>query len=1113
MNMTQTDTWESTRKSRGHDRDEQRALTALVRRQRRFAGALTAAGQKLKAAPAPVREPSKRVGEKDGHPTRTYTNQWRPAPKAAGLVTYIDRLNGKKLSDLEQTGGLDAAEFTRLAEEREQSIKAAGVSKRTAALEQMIEFPYDTTPEIRAEIMREITRGHEPEVTWAIHAGGKDGKEQPHTHILWLSGPQGQRPVEGSKAMAANRHHVAMAINSAFQRMTGRRLEAEFWGGKDRDLDSPGIVGRPPKRRKTRPIYECQRKRDELVKAGQPVPERILRLAAAGDRLDEMNRTAAQNGLKEQPLSGKEGRIADYGRMQSEISILKQHWAPATPDQADFIADRAERARVKLPAGWKKRLDGGDMMAAVKAAERGGAELFAEKIAEAEKRAALRAPIIQPILDAHQAEIARLEQRIAELSGQKVSEPVPSQQQHQGEYHGNDSGRDRADGSAGGRDSGGGRGGRDVIAALRAASDAVDVETTDKVGAEIAEMTAWNRAAEGAAEAVAERLEWQKGIAAAISDNERDESFARFQQAVDAAEGAEIAVVVERVVAQIGAEIADRLGWQAGVERATEEAQATALTRGIEQAADAAGRAIADRLAWQRSVGSALVDAERAADASAIEQITTDAGRDIADRLRWQAGFAAALGDAERAGQAAAIQRAAEAAGTEITVSVRIDLAAALAATEISETAAWDRSAAAAVGAVEIAKRAAAIEQAATQAAAEIADRAAWARVIEMLSEPAGLPAITAAAERLRNTIRRIKDEHRSAECPPRSQESGGRGVSAGPDDDDRRHLGDDQGGGGQEDRRRTEPRAGGLGIAGGSGQLVAGREQPNQGAARPHRSEAGPATVTFPPVPKAVVQPSKLAPPAAPSDQRFSVRTTSKSGVFSVRDATLTEANGQSSIVGYINTNTTNGAAVFRAYHGGEKDAGPLAHLSGKPLDAAKPDTFARQISAMATPPSVERVPVRPAEVAVGPTVAPPVQTAVPVQAPAVGAPLPPAPQVAPVVPAAVVDKPAGKAIFWPQPRIADGADANLLEARRAARHVEIKGRSDAELLADRGATKAKITAMIAEKNPAGARGYEQGLAVVDAEAKARGLPIDPPPDQTATRAKSKVRDREQDR
>ena len=1135
--MTQVDAFERTRKKRGHDRDEQRALTALVRRQRRFMGALAAAGQKLTTAQPPVREPSQRVGEKDGHPTRTYTNQWRPVPKPEGLVSYIDRLSGKKKSDLEAVGGLSADEFTRLAEDRERSIADAGVKRRTAVLEQLVEFPYEMPLEIQVATVAEITRGHEGRVTWAIHGCGKDGKDGPHVHILWLAGPRGERPVEGGKAMAANRHQVARTINSVFRRMAGRRLEAEFWGGKDRDLDRPGIVGRPPKRRKTRPVYECQRKRDELVAAGMPVPERIRRLAEAGDRHDEMNRLAAQKGLKETPLSGKEGRIADYSRMQAEIDELKKPWSPASKKMADFIRDRAVRAGLVLPDGWNTRLHGGDVMAAVKAGEKGGAGSFAEKIAEAQARAARRAEILEPILAA-QREAAVAEE--AALDAEMESSTPPQEKSDGHDRHGDGPevgiGRGRA-AAAPERDAGrarpepppwardrlcelsdidlvrGGRGvalllpnalhsdlegnqapgdhdvrragtAGDVIAALREAAGVVDAQTAEKVGVEITESTTWERAAESAAEAIpaGEQAEitaqiehgaadagrdietreaWQRGVAEVVAESERDRQ----------------AIYIESEAERAGAEIADRLRWQAGAERATEEAQATALTRGIEQAADAAGRAIADRLAWQRGIDAARVEAERARIAVEIEQVAADAGRTIADRLRWQRGVAAVLDDAERAARSAAFERAAEAAGDEIMVSVSFDLAAALAATEITERRGWERSTTEALAAAQRAEVAEGIEQAANLAAAEIARRSAWERGVELLSEPAGLPAIQAATERLRIKLRRYQDEHRSADGSARREESGGRGGSARRTDDDRRHLGDDQGAGRPEAPRRPESGPGRPGIAGRGRGDADGRAVAHPGAARQDRGDAGRTAVTPQPAPKtAAVQPSRLAPPAAP---RFSIRPAGKDAL-SVRDATIADAKGKPAIVGYINTAN---AAVFRAYFGGEKDVGPLGHLSGKALDAGKPDSFAQQIATLAAAP-VARAPVKPVEPAAARAPSPAPKTP----------PLPtkesPPPAVADPPPPALV----GRAVFWPMPRVADGGDTSKLDARRAEKLVEIKARTDDELLADRAATKAKVATLLADGNPAGARGYEQGLTAIDAEAKARGLGLEPP-------------------
>ena len=554
--MTTTDfddAWERTRR-RGNALDEQAMLRALVRRQRSFAGALAAAGHKLKAAPTATHKPSQRVGEHNGHPTRTVGIRWIKIPKPAGMVAYIDRLNGIKVGDLEANGGLEGPEFTRQATEREQSIREAGVKNRTAVLEQNIELPRDTTPEVRIAIVKELVRGHEHEVTWAIHTYGENGSYQPHVHILWLAGPQGQRPIEGGKAMVADRHRVADTINRVAFEQTGRRLEVEWFGGKDCEMDRPGIVGRPPKRRKSQPIYECQKKRDELLAAGKPIPERIRRLAEAGDRHDEMHRKAAEAGLAETPKSGKEARIADYKRMKEEADELRKPFSPASKKMGKMIVDLARKAKVPLPDGWETRLHGGDVMAALKAAKTGGVEAFDQKIAEAEARAARRAEILSPILAAQQpddpasAADMRFDPKIRAVARREIETAVNS----------------------------------------------------------AAEAEKWHQGADEASRAFRERLEWQIALDEALAASQRDLEAQAFTQAGDAA-GAGIASREGwvRDADDVGRDLEERIRWQESIDAAIADGERYQFSVRIAQAGEMAGADIIARRAWNIAAAEA----------------------------------------------------------------------------------------------------------------------------------------------------------------------------------------------------------------------------------------------------------------------------------------------------------------------------------------------------------------------------------------------------------------------------------------------------------------------------------------------------------------------------
>ena len=491
MTTTELDAWDRTRR-RGSSADEQRALKALVRRQRMFRGALEQAGVALKSLPKPPPPAaSQRVGKQAGWPTRSHTNQFKPVPKPAGLLTYIDRLSGRKLADLEATGGIDAEEFTRLAEEREQSIARHGVKKRTAVIEQTIEFPYEMTPEDRKAFVEEYVKSQGKPCRWAIHSHSDGGKYQPHVHILWISGERGERLCEGSAAMKKNRVFVADLINETFRRRHGHRLPVEFWGKKDAEMDQPGITDRPPKKRKTRAVYECQKKRDKLVAAGKAVPEAVRRLAEAGDRQDEVLKKAAEQGLNEAPKSGKEARIAEYGAMKEALAP----WAPPTEGQKKYVArtlKKLARMGLELPKDWRTMLDGGELIAAVKAAEKGYADGFKEKMAIAVRHAELRRPVLAPVIEAAKA--------------QNI-DPREAGRWH----HASDEARRAIDGRAAWQAA------TDAAMAAGHAADLRDqlVREADVAGAEIADGAAWDRAADDAGRDLEDHIRWQQAEAGA----------------------------------------------------------------------------------------------------------------------------------------------------------------------------------------------------------------------------------------------------------------------------------------------------------------------------------------------------------------------------------------------------------------------------------------------------------------------------------------------------------------------------------------------------------------------------------------------------------------------
>lgn len=336
---------------------------------------------------------SYRIGWHLGGPSRTAHINWRgicigqPGGKG-GSLDYIAREGDySDRDDLQHLAG-DPDELREAMAAIEATARIRrGPSAERVAVAGVFELPADSSPaqrkalaEARVAYWRE--RGHVAVV--AVH----DEPGNPHVHELVSARParrgdaghvvvdRSARIMVGKAALRTERKAVADLVNSR------TRPDVRFWGGRDRDMEKPGIVGRRPERRVPRAVRHGQRldepeqiplahmnhtgarerakqarqakmaqKRQKALqraeKAGVPVhvtkarTDPSPRLIVSTGRLEEMRREDQKTGLE----------IAQRRLMPAPLP-------PLTDKQAGWVADTHKRLGMELPADWHMSAEG-----------------------------------------------------------------------------------------------------------------------------------------------------------------------------------------------------------------------------------------------------------------------------------------------------------------------------------------------------------------------------------------------------------------------------------------------------------------------------------------------------------------------------------------------------------------------------------------------------------------------------------------------------------------------------------------------------------------------------------------------------------------------------------
>jgi len=292
----------------------------------------------LRESPPPPPKKSGRVGQVNGHPTRTCFIRIVVAERAGPLLRYTHRLNGRREEELESRGGIPAAEFERYALQREDALYGR---RRAAVYSIVIELPYETDAPTRAAIMAAIAERFDTfGTTWAVHWSNARGELQPHGHLMILAGPDGERPIDGSEMTKEFRAFVAQTINTVAQQRAGQRLPREWHGGT---LADTGIA-RPPKPDIPHGLYRAWQRREERLRRGKHVTKRLEQLAAARDRIVQHYETAVAEGREPEPqgLARRRARRVEREAMIEELARTQRRAQEMEAELEDV--DRSARA-------------------------------------------------------------------------------------------------------------------------------------------------------------------------------------------------------------------------------------------------------------------------------------------------------------------------------------------------------------------------------------------------------------------------------------------------------------------------------------------------------------------------------------------------------------------------------------------------------------------------------------------------------------------------------------------------------------------------------------------------------------------------------------------------
>lgn len=341
---------------------------------------------------------------------KTITRKKGGAARAISGLDYDARVGDhtNRRDELELEGGRDRCEMADILMASEAANPRANGK---IALDMEIELPATATPDQRKQIAEALAAWMEMNgcpTHWAIHARNEAKQPQPHLHLTttartvhlvdgaWQGTPVGAKGRPGAPALIAGPAEMQRFRREIVADTINRICGLDWHGGR---LAETGI-DRPAKARLPMSVYKGLQAAEDgpvstnsMIDAGAYQEAQERRKAWVEAQQGARAEKRLQAAQRHQERLAKVGlvpvaAVAEARNRAAELVRRGKTFAAASARQKQLIQSMAEEAGVIVTNDQLNNLDGGDLMAAVKAAKRQGEAEFVAKLAEAEARAA-----------------------------------------------------------------------------------------------------------------------------------------------------------------------------------------------------------------------------------------------------------------------------------------------------------------------------------------------------------------------------------------------------------------------------------------------------------------------------------------------------------------------------------------------------------------------------------------------------------------------------------------------------------------------------------------------------------------------------------------------------
>lgn len=329
-------------------------------------------------------EQSQRVGMHRGRAARTYHVHFASVrigdgkTSAGGTVDYLARDGDfkSKNDDLEHIAG-NAERVKDGARVVEATARIRnGPNAERVLVKQTIELPRELDQAGRAEVAERIVEAWKEKGHWAVAAVHGNDQVQPHIHVAVTARPivleaepeprayadrdPTKTLLNGKAAVRAERQRIADLIN---QVLDERQVDApRFHGGRDREMDVPGIQGRIPERRLPMRAWYI---RQERSRDPQLVAETRARAEQQRQQAAEAAKARKQERRKQRVAWRQRHRVVPQGVVDTLQQQLQDEYAEIGKRDAELRQVRQNSAKA-LDYAWDRvtaqiRSEGGDL--------------------------------------------------------------------------------------------------------------------------------------------------------------------------------------------------------------------------------------------------------------------------------------------------------------------------------------------------------------------------------------------------------------------------------------------------------------------------------------------------------------------------------------------------------------------------------------------------------------------------------------------------------------------------------------------------------------------------------------------------------------------------------